>query len=240
VAALLDAQRRAGGFRPVIDGAVLPAAPLAAARAGRLAPVPLVIGANRDETRVLELADAAFAGLDRAALFARLREQGMDADLAEHAVAAYARSRPGASLAAIFHALETDRRYRLPALRLAEAAAAAGPRAWVYEFAFSGTSAQGPTGAFHGLEQPFVFGTRRVHPLGALVEDGPDAKALSRRMRDAWTAFARSGDPRAPLTEPWPVYTAQDRATMVFDAGPHVERAPRDAERAFWEGPSAA
>jgi para-nitrobenzyl esterase len=84
-----------------------------------------------------------------------------------------------------------------------------------------------------------VFGTRRVHPLGALVEDAPDAKALSRRMRDAWTAFARTGDPRAPLTEPWPTYTAPDRATLVFDASPRVERAPRDAERAFWEGPAA-
>jgi para-nitrobenzyl esterase len=109
----------------------------------------------------------------------------------------------------------------------------------VYEFAFSGTSAQGPTGAFHGLEQPFIFGTRRVHPLGTLIEDGPDAKALSRRMRDAWTAFARSGDPRAPLTEPWATYTTQDRATLVFDASPHLEKAPRDAERAFWEGPTA-
>ncbi|MGH7290726.1 MAG: carboxylesterase family protein, partial [Myxococcota bacterium] len=94
----------------------------------------------------------------------------------------------------------------------------------------------GPTGAFHGLEQPFVFGTRRIHPLGALVEDGPDAKSLSRRMRDAWTAFTRNGDPRSPLVGPWPVYTAQDRATFVFDASPRIENAPREAERAFWDG----
>ncbi|MGI9600507.1 MAG: carboxylesterase family protein, partial [Acidimicrobiales bacterium] len=36
-------------FHPVIDGDLLPVAPLTAARAGDLAPVPLVIGTNSDE-----------------------------------------------------------------------------------------------------------------------------------------------------------------------------------------------
>jgi para-nitrobenzyl esterase len=234
VEALLDAQRRAGGFRPTVDAALLDAAPLAAARAGTLPPVPVLIGANRDETRVLELADPGIRKLDRKGLGERLRERGLDGARADAAIAAYEALRRSASPADLFHAIETDRVFRVPALRLAEALGARGAPAYVYEFAFSGAWRQGPTGAFHGLEQPFVFGTRRVHALGPLIEDGPDAKALSRRMREAWASFTRSGNPRSPLVGPWPAYTTADRATFVFDANARVEHAPRDAERAFW------
>jgi len=239
VAAILDAQRRAGAFGPALDGALLAQTPLAAARAGALARVPVVLGTNRDETRVLDFEDPTLGALDRDRLLARLRDLGLDGELVDLAVAAYAAARPGSSPSALFHAIESDRRFRVPALRLAESLGAAGAPVYVYEFAFSGRSAQGPTGAFHGLAQPFVFGTRRIHPLGALVEDGPDAKSLSRRMRDAWTAFTRNGDPRSPLVGPWPTYTAPNRATFVFDASPRVENAPREAERAFWEGAPA-
>ncbi|MEX2206874.1 MAG: carboxylesterase family protein [Myxococcota bacterium] len=236
VAALLAAQARAGGFRPTIDAGLLDAAPLDAARAGTLAPLPVLIGSNRDETRVLELEDPEIRRLDREGIVTRLRERGLEAAQAKAAVAAYTSLRSSASPAELFHAIETDRCFRIPALRLAESIAAAGAPAYVYEFAFSGVSAQGPTGAFHGLEQPFVFGTRRIHALGPLIEDGAEAKALSRRMREAWTAFTRSGNPRSPLVGPWPAYTAPDRATLVFDADTRVEHAPRDAERRFWDG----
>jgi para-nitrobenzyl esterase len=239
VATLLAAQARAGGFRPTVDAALLGAAPLDAARAGTLAPVPVLIGSNRDETRVLELEDAALGKLDREGAAKRLRERGLDAARAEAALETYTSLRGTASPAELFHAIETDRCFRIPALRVADALSALGAPAHVYEFAFSGVSEQGPTGAFHGLEQPFVFGTRRIHALGPLIEDGAEAKALSRRMREAWTAFTRSGNPRSPLVGHWPAYTAPDRATLVFDADTRVEHAPRDAERRFWDGSAA-
>jgi carboxylesterase type B len=40
---------------------------------------------------------------------------------------------------------------------------------------------------------------------------------VGRRMRDAWTAFARSGDPRSPLLPHWPRYTTADRYTQGFN-----------------------
>ncbi len=233
---LLEAQHRAGGFRPTVDSQLLEAAPLEAARAGTLAPVPLLIGTNRDETRVLELVDPTVRKLDRKGVGERLRERGLAAAQVDAALAAYTTLRSSAAPADLFHAIETDRCFRIPALRLAEAVGALGAHAFVYEFAFSGVSAQGPIGAFHGLEQPFVFGTRRIHALGPLIEDGPEAKALSRRMREAWAAFARVGNPRSPLVGSWPSYTVEDRATFVFDASTRVEHAPRDAERRFWDG----
>jgi len=236
VPALLEAQARAGGFRPTVDGALLRAAPLEAARSGALAKLPLVIGTNRDETRVLDFEDPSLAALERAALVPRLRERGLDAALADAAVSAYTMRRRDASPAELFHAIETDRCFRVPALRVAESLAAVGAPTFVYEFAFSGASRQGPTGAFHGLEQPFLFGTRRVHPLGALIEDSADAKALSRRMRDALAAFVRAGNPRSPLAGPWPAFGASERDTLVFATDTRVERAPREGERAFWDG----
>jgi len=41
-------------------------------------------------------------------------------------------------------------------------------------------------------------------------------------MLDAWTAFARTGDPG------WPAYRAPARRTMVFDVERRVVAHPRD------------
>ena len=53
------------------------------------------------------------------------------------------------------------------------------------------------------------------------------------------TALVRhvpTGNPRSPLVGPWPAFSAGARDTLVFDASTRVERAPRDPERAFWDG----
>ncbi len=240
VDALLGAQRRTGEFRPTVDGALLAASPLAAARAGTIAVMPTIIGTNRDEARRLEMDGSPPGSIDRAGLAERLRGRGLHGQLVDAAIAAYEKGRPQATAADLFYAIETDRRFRVPSLRLAESLAACDAPVHVYEFAFPAAPECGRNYAFHGLEEPFVFGTRRIHPLGEFIADGPDAKLLSRRMRDAWTAFVRSGDPHAPLLPAWPAYTPVDRSTLVLDANPRIEKAPRDAERAFWSGDPSA
>jgi para-nitrobenzyl esterase len=202
----------------------LPAAPLEAAARRELAPVPLIVGSARDETRIHDLVDPSLAELPRADVAARLEALGIAPAAAQDGLALARALEPGASPSALFHRAATELRYAEPARRLAAAHAARGAPTFLYRFDLAGSSAQGDTGAFHGLELPLIFGTRRIAPLGRFFDDVADAKPVGRRMRDAWTAFARSGDPRAPLTEPWPAYTTADRATLVFDASPHVER----------------
>lgn len=79
-----------------------------------------------------------------------------------------------------------------PTLRLAAALADSGAAPWLYRFDWH--PAHGPYGACHCIELPFVLGTAsawRDAPM--LAGDLPPG--LVRRVRHAWTAFARAGDP---------------------------------------------
>jgi para-nitrobenzyl esterase len=214
LADLLAAQARAGGFRPVVDGTILPRAPVDAAGAAEGPGVPLLVGTARDETRVVDLVEPGLAALRREELPARLVAEGVPAELAAEAV----EHDLGTPPPALFHRVATELLYRSPAQRLADQAAARGAPVFQYRFELSGAAASGDTGAFHGLDLPLVFGTRRITPLGRFFESVPEAKPVGRRMRDAFAAFASTGAPRSPLVGAWPRHTPLDRAVYAFNA----------------------
>jgi para-nitrobenzyl esterase len=62
-----------------------------------------------------------------------------------------------------------------------------------------------------------------------LVGHGPQPEALARQMSNAWLAFARTGNPNAASIPDWSPYTAERRATMLFDVQSRVVDDP-DAE----------
>ena len=55
-------------------------------------------------------------------------------------------------------------------------------------------------------------------------------------MQRRWRAFGRTGVPG----EDWPVYTADDRAVLVFDQKSRVEFNPSPERRMAWAGFSLA
>jgi para-nitrobenzyl esterase len=112
---------------------------------------------------------------------------------------------------------------RLSAIGLAEREASAS--AFLYLFAFP-CPLDPRVGAFHGLEVPFVFDCTDRSPM---TGQGADARAVAAAMGDAWVRFAATGDPG------WPAYTADERATMVFDVEPRVELDPGGTERRVLE-----
>ena len=63
-------------------------------------------------------------------------------------------------------------------------------------------------GAFHTAELPLVLRLVRY----------PESEDLSRLLANAWSGFARAGDPSQPGLV-WPAYSLPQRATAVFDAG---------------------
>ncbi|MFI5315238.1 MAG: carboxylesterase/lipase family protein [Myxococcota bacterium] len=209
---LLAAQARAGGFRPVVDREILPRAPLDAWASGEGAAIPLILGSARDETRILDFVDPSLRELRRDEIAARLASEGVDRGAAAAALAAAGSS----ELPGLFHRVATELLYRAPAQRLADAHSARGGPVFHYRFDLAGASASGDTGAFHGLDLPLVFGTRRIAPLGRFFDDVPEAKPVGRQLRDAFSAFARSGDPRSPLLGAWPRCGAADRHTLFF------------------------
>jgi para-nitrobenzyl esterase len=212
LADLLAAQARAGGFRPVVDGALLPRAPLDPASSAEGPGVPLLVGTTRDETRVLDFVEPGLAALRREELVARLAAEGASPELAAEAVERDRATPPPA----LFHRVATELLYRAPAQRLADQAAERGAPVFQYRFDLSGAAAAGDTGAFHGLDLPLVFGTRRVSPLGRFFDTVPEAKPVGRRMRDAFAAFAATGAPRSPLVGAWPRHAPSDRAPFAF------------------------
>jgi len=100
--------------------------------------------------------------------------------------------------------------------------------------ALQDTPAHDRIGSGHGLELPFVFGTLRDGILRRTIGASYSARRLSRRMRDAWIAFAREGAPGHAHLPEWPAYDTRERATLEFDRESELIRAPFAAESAFW------
>jgi para-nitrobenzyl esterase len=131
-------------------------------------------------------------------------------------------------------AIGSDVVFRWPSLRLAAAQQAHQPATFVYRFTYETPAFGGILGSCHGLEVPFVFGSVRRPEVVPFTGGGPGAEALSDAMIDAWTAFARTGDPSVPGT-PWPGWDPVERNTMLL--GPDrvgAVVAPDDEELSVW------
>ena len=230
-------------FQPVIDATVLPRAPLDAVAAGAAQGVPLLIGTNLDEWRLFAVPDAKLRTMDLDGLRRRLARVPLGptddpAALAERAIESYRDARAARSgdargalpcdAPSLWLAMQTDRVFRIPALRLAERQIRHAP-VFVYRFDWASPALGGLLGACHGIELPFVFGTLEDPRAAQLVGTDDDARRLARAVQDAWLAFARHGDPR------WPAYDEAERATQRFARESGVERDPQGAERRFWD-----
>lgn len=233
LAALLAAQTRTMAeaffsvpgmaFQPAEETGWLPEQPLAAIAAGRGAPVPLLIGVNRDEWNFFLPADPRSRGMDEAALQRRLA-RALPAPAAAQAQALYKRHYPGVSPRRRWSAFQTDRIFRAPAELLTDAHARHAP-CYNYYFTWSPPLLRGNLGAAHAVELPLVFGTWR-HPIPRGLYLG--ARSISRRMQRHWLAFAQGGSPG------WPRVSPANRFNNML--GPRDEHALGrfDQFRAFW------
>ena len=93
----------------------------------------------------------------------------------------------------------------------------------------------GRLGACHGLELPFAFGRLDGAGTALFAGSGPTVDRLSERVMDAWTAFARCGDPSHEGIGNWPRYEPVRRATMRLDRECGVELDPEAARRQLCE-----
>jgi para-nitrobenzyl esterase len=203
-------------FSPVIDGLALGAFPTTAIAAGAAWDVPLLI-----ESGVFEHFDARALAIEG---FGRLDEAAARAYVHAHMPAAdavydaYVRARPSASPSARLASLVTDANWRVPTIRVAEAQAAAGGKAWLTHF-----------GMDFAAVTPMMFGNDAL--LG-----GAPMRAISGQVRDAFIAFMRHGDPNHAGIPAWPAYEASRRAELLFDFDCRVEYDAWRAERLAWDG----
>jgi len=210
-------------FEPVIGDDVVPKLPFESIAGGAGKGVDLIVGATTEEMRFFLVPPGTIDVVNDDMLRGAVAAYGLDTDAA---LRAYARdgASPGDTLAAVV----TDWFFRIPALRLAETAAARGDRAYVYEFAWRSPAYDGRLGAGHAVELGFSFDNLTAEGGGPLLGNAPP-QALARAMHGAWVAFARDGDPG------WPVYDDSRRPVMHFDEESSVLDDPRGDERRLWE-----
>jgi para-nitrobenzyl esterase len=221
------ANRRKIGFNPVVDGHALPHHPFEPCAPKISANIPLIIGTNKDEILLFapQLAD-----LDEPTMQARMKAFLGDSN--QRIVDAYRRARPNDSAADIAVAITSDRFMRIASITLAERQAAqhAAP-VFMYLFTWETPVLGGRLKSPHALEIPFVFDNVATDRLSG---DAPTKFALAEKMSKTWLQFARTGDPNHRGIPKWPHYSAEQRATMLFDNECQVAHDPYAAERRAW------
>ncbi len=225
-------------YQPVADGTLVPRAAIEMVADGSASGVAVMAGSVLEEWKLFSLMDPSLPKLDRAGLGARISRR-LTADGADALIDDYekARAARGESVtpAELFTAIETDRVFRIPAVRLAQVQGRHDPRVFSYLFTWPSPAMRGALGSCHALELGFVFGTNHLPGMSAFAGTGPAPEKLAVQMQDAWLAFARSGDPGCASAGTWAGYTEACRSTMVFGANTKLEDAPRDEERRAWD-----
>jgi len=218
---------------PVIDGKIIPDIPYELIKKGTAAGVTIIAGTNLEEWTLLCMMDTKLPDLDDAGLFRRL-DYYLPSGYASGLVEAYraARSFRGMDISApeVFKAIQTDRMFRMPCLKVVDAQTRHNPSTYNYLFTWKSPILGGTLGACHSLDIGFVFGTYVPEFHGS----GPVADRLSDDMQDAWLAFARTGNPSCESLGDWLPY-GQNRTTMIFGEKSGLEDAPYDGERRAWE-----
>jgi para-nitrobenzyl esterase len=205
-------------FGPVIDGDLVTGPVWAAIRGGQGRDVDLICGFTHEEFRLFSQGPAS-SNTDLTAVATAI---GLGAEAADGYRAAY----PGSSDTDLFTVMMSDALFRMPSTWVAEAHAQSGGRTWLYDFAW-----QSPIlGACHTLDVPFTFGNGHTPMAARMLGSPPPAEfhTLSSRIRDAWTAFAATGDPG------WPRFDLEHRRTRIWNSAPADEPYPLALSYQLW------
>jgi para-nitrobenzyl esterase len=206
-------------FFPCVDGEVVTGVPTEVIASG--SSVPLLTGTNTEEFRLFTVPTGVAASITAEALPGVVARHGWPSEVID----LYGRNRPEATPGELVTAMLTDTAFRVPTVRLAEATAAGGAAAHVYEFGWRSDRAD--LGACHALELAFVFDTLNREPEASLIGSEPP-QDLAATMHSAWVDFASTGEPG------WAAYTPHERAVMTFDTESQVVIDPRADERRAW------
>jgi para-nitrobenzyl esterase len=218
---------------PVIDGEVMAQMPTHAIAEGAAKDIPMIIGSNRDEWKLFLMGEPHKEKIDRAQIVERLGHvipSKYVKDIVEHYYQARSQRGDDTSPLELLSAINTDVMFRIPALQMVEAQQKHNPAVFNYLFTYMSPVFGGVLGACHALEMGFVFATHDERFCGA----GPEADKLSETVQDAWTSFARTGNPSCAALGDWGVY-GDDRMTMILDTECRLEPAPYEKERQAWD-----
>ncbi len=214
---------------PVIGGD-LPDHPFDPGASALSRDVPLLVGANKDESTLIAGAlNPAIFTLAEADLAGKLGALFPGRDIAP-LIADLRRIHPFARASDMYFTAASWLSVRRNATLQAERKAAQGAApVFSYLLAWETPVGGGRWKSPHALDLPLVFDNVALSPQ--LVGEGGQAQRVADAMSQAWTDFARNGDPG------WPRYDEVDRSTLVFDASSAMVCDPDSAERSLFGGP---
>lgn len=222
-----------GGFQglrlaPVVDGDVLPRHPFTPDAPDQSADIPLLIGWNKDEMTIFNTTSPWFGSLTDQQL--SQRTQGMFGDLAGELLSAYRDQYPDYSPTYLFNMMMGDSRMFAGSVTLAERKVAQqGAPVYMYYLVWETPVGDGIFKSPHTLDIPFMF--NNVDKAVALTGESTAARELEMQMSASWLSFARRGNPNNSTVPLWPRYDTENRATMLFDVDPRVEKDPKGTIR---------
>jgi para-nitrobenzyl esterase len=215
---ILQAERasiRMGELNGMIDGECLLAHPCEVARQGGTREVRLMIGANRDETRLFGPADAS-----------RFSPREVEA------LAHYRAWHPGVSEVDLAGRFASDLLMGAPSALMAHQHAQGGGAVHAYRWDLPAPNGPFQGLAIHGIETPLVWD--HAEALAFRHIDVPAHwYALARQAHQAWTGFITRGEPQAEGWPEWPRYTSEAPAYLCVDEPPRVQHWS-GAEYALW------
>jgi para-nitrobenzyl esterase len=226
------------GFSPVVDGVALPSHPFDPAAPAVSRDKPLMVGWNEDEFTFFasQSRDASWVGSDLGGLRAKL-EPRFGADTAR-IVDTFRQSRPSASPADIYVAVQSVTMMGLGSIEIAERKAAqGGAPVYLYNFGYKSEAkvpgTDYPMGAPHAADIAFKF--NNVSTPSSFSGARPERLVASHNMAEMWTTFARTGRPAAAGQPDWPAYDLVRRPLMRIDAACEVIYDRYAAEREMWK-----
>ena len=218
---------------PVVDGDFLLEPPLEAIAKGRAANVSTLIGAMDEEWNLFAMMLSADPPSEQQVVqrLALVHSDGR----AVYDAYRQAREQRGESTTPIniLNAGSGDSWFVVPSERMADSQSKHQPQTFSYTFDWKSPAFGGILGSCHALDLPFTFGTQAMMP--EFAGSGPAADALANCVMDAWTAFARTGDPSTSDLQ-WPAYNVDTRTRVMLGADIRVEDHWRAEERAVWDG----
>lgn len=229
---------RAGGplYGPVMDGVSLLKQPMDAIRDGDSAGVPVMLGTNRDESKLFaatmrrEQPDEEGTLKAIGAVLPKASPEQLASLLAVYRTSRAEKGLPTSNLDMI-DAVQSDVMMRINAGKMAAAQVAHQPNTYLYLFTYASPARGGSLGSCHALEMPFVFGTTKAPTQDKFAGSGPAVEQLSLNMMHSWLSFARSSSPGHEGIGAWPAFSADARPTMIFDTACGVESDPFGEER---------
>lgn len=206
---------------PMLDGKLVTETAETAYKARRQPRVPLLAGSNSADT-----AGNRIRATTKEQFFARFGQWSAQAK------AAYDPDE-STDLATLISRANDDFGQAEPARFAVNAFASKGAPAYRYRFSYVQTAMRERmrTGAPHGGEIAFVFGTLAARP-GATIS--PEDQAVSRMAQSYWVNFAKTGDPNGAGLPVWPRH--DPRKDLIFEfrpdgsagAGPDARKARLD------------